>query len=90
MSEQIVLNTIEEALEDFRAGKIIIVVDDPDRENEGDFVCAAELITPETVNFMLHYGRGVLCAPITEDRCKELELGMMESNNTSLLGTPSP
>ena len=88
MSEQIVLNTIEEALEDFRAGKIIIVVDDPDRENEGDFVCAAELITPETVNFMLHHGRGVLCAPITEDRCKELELGMMESNNTSLLGTP--
>ncbi|MBQ8864270.1 MAG: bifunctional 3,4-dihydroxy-2-butanone-4-phosphate synthase/GTP cyclohydrolase II [Rikenellaceae bacterium] len=88
MSEQIVLNTIEEALEDFRAGKIIIVVDDPDRENEGDFVCAAELITPETVNFMLHHGRGVLCAPITEDRCKELELGMMEANNTSLLGTP--
>ncbi len=83
-----ILSTIEEALEDFRNGKIIIVVDDPDRENEGDFVCAAELITPETVNFMLHHGRGVLCAPITEDRCKELELGMMESNNTSLLGTP--
>ncbi len=87
MSKEI-LSTIEEALEDFRNGKIIIVVDDPDRENEGDFVCAAELITPETVNFMLHHGRGVLCAPITEDRCKELELGMMESNNTSLLGTP--
>ncbi len=87
MSKEI-LSTIEEALEDFRNGKIIIVVDDPDRENEGDFVCAAELITPETVNFMLHHGRGVLCAPITEDRCKELELGMMENNNTSLLGTP--
>ncbi len=87
MSKEI-LSTIEEALEDFRNGKIIIVVDDPDRENEGDFVCAAEKITPETVNFMLHHGRGVLCAPITEDRCKELELGMMEPNNTSLLGTP--
>ena len=71
MSEQIVLNTIEEALEDFRAGKIIIVVDDPDRENEGDFVCAAELITPETVNFMLHHGRGVLCAPITEAKNRD-------------------
>lgn len=82
------LNGIEEALEDFRAGKVVIVVDDEDRENEGDFVVAAEKITPETVNFMLHNGRGVLCAPLTEDRCAELELGMMETNNTSLLGTP--
>ncbi len=84
-----VLNSIEEALEDFRAGKVVIVVDDEERENEGDFVVAAEKITPETVNFMLHHGRGVLCAPLTEDRCARLELGMMEPlNNTSLLGTP--
>ncbi|MDR2912740.1 MAG: bifunctional 3,4-dihydroxy-2-butanone-4-phosphate synthase/GTP cyclohydrolase II [Alistipes sp.] len=83
------LNSIEEALEDFRAGRVVIVVDDEDRENEGDFVVAAEKITPEIVNFMLHHGRGVLCAPLTEDRCAELELGMMEPvNNTSLLGTP--
>ncbi|MDR2895007.1 MAG: bifunctional 3,4-dihydroxy-2-butanone-4-phosphate synthase/GTP cyclohydrolase II [Alistipes sp.] len=82
------LNSIEEAREDFRAGRVVIVVDDEDRENEGDFVVAAEKITPEIVNFMLHHGRGVLCAPLTEDRCAELELGMMESNNTSLLGTP--
>jgi 3,4-dihydroxy 2-butanone 4-phosphate synthase/GTP cyclohydrolase II len=83
------LNSIEEALDDFRAGKVVIVVDDEDRENEGDFVVAAEKITPEIVNFMLHNGRGVLCVPLTEDRCAQLELGMMEPvNNTSLLGTP--
>ena len=82
------MNSIEEGIEDIRAGKVIIVVDDEDRENEGDFVVAAEKITPEIVNFMLHNGRGVLCTPLTEDRCAELELGMMESNNTSLLGTP--
>ncbi|MCC8062749.1 MAG: bifunctional 3,4-dihydroxy-2-butanone-4-phosphate synthase/GTP cyclohydrolase II [Rikenellaceae bacterium] len=82
------LNTIEEALEDFRAGKLLIVVDDEDRENEGDFVCAAEKITPEMVNFMVHNGRGVLCAPLTADRCKELEVDMMVGDNTSLLGTP--
>lgn len=82
------LNSIEEALEEMRAGRVLIVVDDEDRENEGDFVVAAEKITPEIVNFMLHEGRGVLCVPLTEDRCAELELGMMESNNTSLLGTP--
>lgn len=86
--EKKLLNGIEEAIEDIRAGKVIIVVDDEDRENEGDFVVAAEKITPEVVNFMLHNGRGVLCTPLTEDRCAELELGMMESNNTSLLGTP--
>lgn len=87
MSE-IKLNTIEEAIEDFRAGKFIIVVDDEDRENEGDFIIAAEKITPEKVNFMLTHGRGVLCAPITEERCKELELDMQVANNTSLLETP--
>ena len=82
------LNTIEEAIEDFREGKFVIVVDDEDRENEGDFIIAAEKITPEKVNFMLKNGRGVLCAPITEERCQELELDMQVANNTSLLGTP--
>lgn len=82
------LNTIEEAIEDFKAGKFVIVVDDEDRENEGDFIMAAEKITPEHVNFMLKNGRGVLCAPITEDRCKELNLDMQVHDNTSLLGTP--
>lgn len=83
-----ILNTIEEALEDFKAGKIVIVVDDEDRENEGDFVCAAERITPQIVNFMLHHGRGVLCTPLTAERCRELEVDMMVGDNTSLLGTP--
>lgn len=82
------LNTIEEAIEDFRQGKFLIVVDDEDRENEGDFIIAAEKITPEHVNFMLQYGRGVLCAPISEERCRELELDMQVANNTSLLETP--
>ena len=82
------LNTIEEAIEDFKAGKFVIVVDDEDRENEGDFIMAAEKITPEHVNFMLKNGRGVLCSPITEDRCKELNLDMQVHDNTSLLGTP--
>lgn len=83
-----ILSTIDEAIEDIRAGKLIIVVDDEDRENEGDFVCAAEVITPEMVNFMLHHGRGVLCAPLTMDRCAELKMDMMVGDNTSLLGTP--
>lgn len=82
------LNSIEEALYDFREGKFVIVVDDEDRENEGDFIIAAEKITPEAVNFMLKNGRGVLCAPITLSRCKELELDPQVSSNTSLLGTP--
>ena len=82
------LNTIEEALDDFREGKFLIVVDDEDRENEGDFIIAAEKITPEAVNFMLKNGRGVLCAPITMSRCKELDLAPQVSSNTSLLGTP--
>ncbi|MCR5822456.1 MAG: bifunctional 3,4-dihydroxy-2-butanone-4-phosphate synthase/GTP cyclohydrolase II [Bacteroidales bacterium] len=85
---EFILNTIEEAIEDFRNGKFVIVVDDEDRENEGDFIMAAEKITPEHVNFMLKNGRGVLCAPITEDRCHELNLDMQVHDNTSLLGTP--
>ncbi len=88
MTKQTVLNRVEEVIEDFRNGKIVIVVDDEDRENEGDFIVAAEKITPEIVNFMLKEGRGVLCAPLSEERCEELGLNMMEENNTSLLGTP--
>ncbi|MDR0907868.1 MAG: bifunctional 3,4-dihydroxy-2-butanone-4-phosphate synthase/GTP cyclohydrolase II [Rikenellaceae bacterium] len=88
MPKEKLLNSVEEAIVDVRSGKVIIVVDDEERENEGDFVVAAEKITPEIVNFMLHNGRGVLCAPLTEERCRELKLDMMESNNTSLLGTP--
>ena len=80
---RIKLNTIEEALEDIRNGKIIIVVDDEDRENEGDFVCAAELVTPETVNFMASNGKGLICASLTEERCAELDLPLMVSSNTS-------
>jgi 3,4-dihydroxy 2-butanone 4-phosphate synthase/GTP cyclohydrolase II len=82
------INTIEEALADFREGKFVIVVDDEDRENEGDFIIAAEKITPEKVNFMLQHGRGVLCCPITEQRCAELDLMHQVANNTSMLGTP--
>ena len=82
------LNTIEEAIEDFRDGKFLIVVDDEDRENEGDFIIAAEKITPEKVNFMMSKGRGVLCVPITEERCEELELEMQVSKNTSAYDTP--
>lgn len=87
-SQKKMLNTIEEGIEEIRAGRLLIVVDDEDRENEGDFVIAGEKITPEIVNFMLKNGRGVLCAPLTEDRCVELELDMQVSNNTSMLGTP--
>ena len=86
--EDVKLSSIEEAIEDFREGKFVIVVDDEDRENEGDFIIAAEKITPEKVNFMLKHGRGVLCAPITMSRCKELELEPQVNDNTSLLGTP--
>ncbi|HPT12861.1 MAG TPA: 3,4-dihydroxy-2-butanone-4-phosphate synthase, partial [Bacteroidales bacterium] len=71
------LNTINEAIEDIRQGKVVIVVDDEDRENEGDFICAAELITPEIVNFMATHGRGLICVPLPEERCDELELNMM-------------
>lgn len=83
-----VFNKIEEAIEDFRRGKMVIVVDDEDRENEGDFITAAELITPEKVNFMLREGRGVLCAPITIQHARELELPHQVEDNTSVLGTP--
>ena len=82
------LNTIEEAIEDFRQGRFVIVVDDEDRENEGDLICAAEKITPEMVNFMLKYARGVLCAPITITRSRELDLPHQVQDNTSVLGTP--
>ena len=88
MDTKIKLDSIEEAIEDFRQGKMVIVVDDEDRENEGDLIVAAEKITPEQVNFMLKNARGVLCAPITLERCKELELLPMVDNNTSMLGTP--
>lgn len=86
--EELKLNTIEEAIADFREGKFVIVVDDEDRENEGDLIVAAEKITPEQVNFMLKHARGVLCAPITISRCKELELPHQVDTNTSVLGTP--
>ncbi len=84
MNQEIKLNTIEEAIEDIKQGKIIIVVDDEDRENEGDFIAAAEKVTPEMINFMTQHGRGLLCAPLLEKRCKELGLDMMVENNTVL------
>jgi 3,4-dihydroxy 2-butanone 4-phosphate synthase/GTP cyclohydrolase II len=87
MSELIQLNTIEEAIEDIRQGKIIIVVDDEDRENEGDFLAAAEKVTPEMINFMATHGRGLICVPLTENHCKELELTAMVSNNTDIMET---
>ena len=82
------LNTIEEAIADIKGGKVIIVVDDEDRENEGDFITAARNITPEIINFMATHGRGLICAPIVEDRAEELGLEMMVSNNTSIHSTP--
>lgn len=82
------MNTIEQAVADFKEGKFVIVVDDEDRENEGDFIVAAETITPEKVNFMLKHGRGVLCVPLPEERCRQLELPHQVDNNTSMLGTP--
>jgi 3,4-dihydroxy 2-butanone 4-phosphate synthase/GTP cyclohydrolase II len=82
------MNTIEQAIDDIREGKFVIVVDDEDRENEGDFIIAAEKITPEKVNFMLQHGRGVLCVPLPESRCAQLDLVHQVSNNTSMLGTP--
>ncbi len=88
MDKEIKLSSIEDALVDFKEGKFVIVVDDEDRENEGDFITAAELITEEKVNFMLKHGRGVLCAPITISRAKELELEYQVQVNTSMLGTP--
>jgi len=86
-SKKIELNTIEDAIQDIKKGKIIIVVDDENRENEGDFLAAAEMVTPDMINFMATHGRGLICAPLTELRCKELELGMMVSNNTDPMET---
>ncbi len=88
MNEDIKLNSIDEAVAQMKSGGFVIVVDDEDRENEGDFIIAAEKITEEKVNFMLREGRGVLCAPITAQRCHELELNMQVEENTSMLGTP--
>jgi 3,4-dihydroxy 2-butanone 4-phosphate synthase/GTP cyclohydrolase II len=85
--EKIKLNTIEEAIEDIRQGKVIIVVDDEDRENEGDFLAAAEMVTPEMINFMATHGRGLICVPLTEKRCKELGLHAMVNNNTDPMET---
>ncbi|WP_422103959.1 3,4-dihydroxy-2-butanone-4-phosphate synthase [Winogradskyella sp.] len=87
MNTQTKLHTIEEAIEDIRQGKVIIVVDDENRENEGDFVAAAEKVTPEMINFMATHGRGLICTPLTEHRCEELELNMMVRNNTDPMET---
>jgi 3,4-dihydroxy 2-butanone 4-phosphate synthase/GTP cyclohydrolase II len=88
MESPIVLNTIEEAINEIKNGKVIIVVDDEDRENEGDFICAAECVTPEIVNFMATHGRGLICAPLIEDRCDELNLDLMVGQNTATFSTP--
>ncbi len=84
MEDKIQLNTIEDAIDDIRKGKVIIVVDDENRENEGDFIAAAEMVSPEIINFMATHGRGLICAPLTEERCNELGLSMMVENNTVL------
>ncbi|MFM8912719.1 MAG: bifunctional 3,4-dihydroxy-2-butanone-4-phosphate synthase/GTP cyclohydrolase II [Flammeovirgaceae bacterium] len=88
MSEKLKIDTIEEAIEEIKNGKVIIVVDDEDRENEGDFICAAECITPEIVNFMATHGRGLICAPLSEERCTELGLELMVGKNTAVYETP--
>src|SRR5665811_2566523 len=84
MEKEITIHTIEEAISAIRNGEVIIVVDDENRENEGDFIAAAEKVTPEMINFMAKHGRGLICAPLTEDRCSELGLEMMVRNNTVL------
>ena len=88
MSEEIKLDPIEEAIEAVKRGEVIIVVDDEDRENEGDFICAAEKVTPEIINFMATHGRGLICAPLIEDRCEQLGLELMVGNNTAVFETP--
>lgn len=88
MTDSIQLNDIEEAIEGIKNGEIVIVVDDEDRENEGDFICAAEKVTPEIINFMATHGRGLICAPIIEDRCEELGLELMVGTNTAVFETP--
>ena len=87
ITEKVKLNTIKEAIESIKKGEVVIVVDDENRENEGDFIAAAEKVTPETINFMAKHGRGLICAPLTENRCKELELNMMVNNNTDPMET---
>ncbi|MDP6923080.1 MAG: 3,4-dihydroxy-2-butanone-4-phosphate synthase, partial [Lutibacter sp.] len=87
LTNKIKLDTIGEAIEEIKQGKVVIVVDDENRENEGDFIGAAEKVTPEMINFMATHGRGLICAPITEGRCKELELDLMVGLNTDPLGT---
>ncbi len=88
MSDKIRLDSIEEAIEEIKNGKVVIVVDDEDRENEGDFIIAAECVTPEIVNFMATHGRGLICAPLIEDRCEELGLDLMVRTNTAVFETP--
>lgn len=88
MEERIILDSIESAIEDIKNGKVIVVVDDEDRENEGDFICAAECVTPEIVNFMATHGRGLICASLIEDRCDELKLDLMVGKNTATFETP--
>ncbi|WP_375583269.1 bifunctional 3,4-dihydroxy-2-butanone-4-phosphate synthase/GTP cyclohydrolase II [Cyclobacterium xiamenense] len=88
MTDTIQLDPIEEAIDAIKNGKIVIVVDDEDRENEGDFVCAAEMVTPEIINFMATHGRGLICAPLIEDRCEELGLELMVGTNTAAFETP--
>src|SRR5258706_9600162 len=88
MTEKIKIDTIEDAIEDMRNGKMVIVVDDEDRENEGDFICAAECVTPEIINFMSKEGRGLICAPLVESRCEELKLELMVGTNTAAFETP--
>ena len=88
MKKKMILDSIEDAIEDIKAGKIIIVVDDEDRENEGDFICAAESVTPEIINFMATHGKGLICASIPEKRCKELDLELMVGKNTATHETP--
>jgi 3,4-dihydroxy 2-butanone 4-phosphate synthase/GTP cyclohydrolase II len=88
MNKTSILDSIEEAIEEIKKGKIIIVVDDEDRENEGDFICAAESITPEIINFMATHGKGLICAPLIEERCDELDLELMVGKNTATFETP--
>lgn len=87
-STEIMLDSIEDAIEDILQGKLVIVVDDEDRENEGDFITAARNVTPEIINFMATHGRGLICAPLDEDRCEELDLELMVGRNTSIHATP--
>ena len=88
MRDETLLDKIEDGIEAIKKGEVVIVVDDEDRENEGDFICAAEAITPEIVNFMARHGRGLICTPLVEERCDELELELMVGKNTAIHGTP--